>query len=344
MRVLGVVLSGGKSRRMGTDKAALRHLGQSWLERTEALLRDAGVDEVRISGRPEGIADMFPDAGPVGGIASVIEASEAFDLFVFVPVDMPHLLPAHLMALMGAARSGNTAACYEGSPLPLAIARNAVLEAAVNAFKADISDGDVWSVKALLSRLNAVRLPPPTCAALDNINTPEELSLLDAPACALIRVAKTGKPEKKDATTYLKARLADVGYGLCREYTASEDVDDIRRTLKIAMADGATTIISLGGTGPGRYDVTPEAIEPLLDKRFEGFSVLFHMYSHQSAGLPAMLSRAFAGTIGDTLVFGLPSSLGAVTDAWENILHYHLSSDPTACSLRRVVTPKSPRQ
>src|SRR5690606_33654865 len=118
---------------------------------------------------------------------------------------------------------------------------------------------------------------------------------------------------------------------------------DIRAKLHWARDHGAKAILTLGGTGPGPFDLAPEAIEPLLDKRLDGFSVLFHMYSHQSAGLSAMLSRALAGTMGDTLIFALPSSLGAVTDAWENILHYHLSPDPTACSLRRVILPKGSR-
>src|SRR5690606_10112159 len=146
-----------------------------------------------------------------------------------------------------------------------------------------------------------------------------------------------------EAMTYLASRLGEAGYEPCRGYRATEDIDDIRCVLNTAIAEGASLVITLGGTGPGRFDVVPEAIEPLLDKRFDGFSVLFHMYSHHSAGLSAMLSRTFAGTIGQVMVFALPGSLGAVKDAWEHILSYHLSPDETACSLRRVVTPKRPK-
>ena len=67
-------------------------------------------------------------------------------------------------------------------------------------------------------------------------------------------------------------------------------------------------------------DVTPEAVEPLLDKRMDGFSIVFHLISHGKIGTSTIQSRALAGTAGATYVFCLPGSPGACRDAWDGIL------------------------
>lgn len=99
MRCIGVVLAGGLSSRMGRDKALLAWQGRPLIERQLAVLRAAGVDDVRVSGDRAaygGIADAIPQAGPLGGLAGVARAqAEDVDLLV-VPVDMP-LLQAGLL-------------------------------------------------------------------------------------------------------------------------------------------------------------------------------------------------------------------------------------------------------
>jgi molybdenum cofactor synthesis domain-containing protein len=79
-------------------------------------------------------------------------------------------------------------------------------------------------------------------------------------------------------------------------------------------------IITTGGTGFTGRDVTPDAIEPLFDKRMEGFSTLFHQISFEKIGTSTLQSRATAGLIGTTFVFCLPGSPGACKDGWDGIL------------------------
>ncbi|HEU5087582.1 MAG TPA: molybdopterin-binding protein, partial [Roseiflexaceae bacterium] len=67
-----------------------------------------------------------------------------------------------------------------------------------------------------------------------------------------------------------------------------------------------------GGTGIASRDSTFEAIDSLLEKRLPGFGELFRMLSYEEIGAAAMLSRATAGTYGDTLIFAMPGSTGAV--------------------------------
>lgn len=94
---IGVVLAGGRSSRMGQDKALLPWRGRPLVAHMQALLRDAGALDVVISGdRPgyAGIADAQPDLGPLGGLASVIDHVADATTLVVVPVDMP-LLSGH---------------------------------------------------------------------------------------------------------------------------------------------------------------------------------------------------------------------------------------------------------
>lgn len=99
---IGVVLAGGRSRRMGHDKALLQWHGQPLIEHQLALLRAAGVDEAVVSGeRPDygGIADVRNDAGPVAGLAAIAQTRQGDLQLLVIPVDMPLLQPPLLRRL-----------------------------------------------------------------------------------------------------------------------------------------------------------------------------------------------------------------------------------------------------
>lgn len=120
-RLLGVVLAGGRSSRMGREKALLRHpSGPSFLQYAIGLLRPLCA-EVVISaaagwsddGLPadqrEGIAvleDPVAGLGPAIGVAAAVQAAarRSFDAVLVIPVDMPALATAHLTTLIAAHR------------------------------------------------------------------------------------------------------------------------------------------------------------------------------------------------------------------------------------------------
>lgn len=81
-----------------------------------------------------------------------------------------------------------------------------------------------------------------------------------------------------------------------------------------------SAIISTGGTGLARRDVTFEAVNSILDRSIDGFGEIFRMLSYAEIGSAAMLSRATAGTIGSTVVFALPGSRNAIRLAMERII------------------------
>ena len=91
-------------------------------------------------------------------------------------------------------------------------------------------------------------------------------------------------------------------------------------------------ILTTGGTGITGRDVTPEAVEPLFDKRLEGFSVVFHLISYAAIGLSTLQSRATAGIVRGVFVFCLPGSNGAVKDGW-SVIAPQLDSRHAPCNL-----------
>src|SRR5258707_14119938 len=82
--------------------------------------------------------------------------------------------------------------------------------------------------------------------------------------------------DKSGAT--LADRLTAAGHHLAGREITVDDVDAIRVVIKRWIADpDVDAIITTGGTGFTGRDVTPEAVEPLFEKRMDGFSIAFHM-------------------------------------------------------------------
>jgi molybdenum cofactor guanylyltransferase len=100
----GFLLAGGKSTRMGQDKALLQYEGETLAERGLRKLREICPEVAIAGGSPElsrfgrVIPDASPGCGPLGGIVTALEQS-AYEWNVFLPVDMP-LLPEEALRMM----------------------------------------------------------------------------------------------------------------------------------------------------------------------------------------------------------------------------------------------------
>ena len=97
MNFSAVILAGGKSSRMGRDKAFLEIGGQTLLARQIKLARETGAAEILISGRADAdysslncrvLQDNFPDAGPLAGIERALDAAQS-PLLLVLAVDFP---------------------------------------------------------------------------------------------------------------------------------------------------------------------------------------------------------------------------------------------------------------
>jgi molybdenum cofactor biosynthesis protein B len=129
--------------------------------------------------------------------------------------------------------------------------------------------------------------------------------------------------DKSGAT--LAERIEKAGHTVAARAIVTDDVEKIRAQMRIWIADPAIdVIISTGGTGFTGRDVTPEAAEPLFEKRMDGFSTAFHMVSYPKIGSSTIQSRATAGLANSTFIFCLPGSPGACRDAWDEILVHQL--------------------
>lgn len=167
-KIAGVVLAGGRSSRMGENKALLDYNGQPLLDHMIALLKQTGLNDIYVSGNLEGyncIPDTAPYEGPARAISDVLDAlksstSSSYEGILFLPVDMPFLEPEMLHILLKNPYGGH----FDTHPFPFCIAE---------------TQEKKWpdkSVKEFLSNagIPSLPLPPKFQNNMTNINTPEE--------------------------------------------------------------------------------------------------------------------------------------------------------------------------
>ena len=151
---------------------------------------------------------------------------------------------------------------------------------------------------------------------------------------AVLTISDTRDEESDTSGHVLAERITGAGHVLVDRAIVADEVDAIRARIKAWTTAGAVdAIVTTGGTGLTGRDVTPEAIEPLFDKRIDGFSVIFHLVSYQSVGLSTLQSRALAGLIDGVFVFCLPGSNGAVRDGWDKVIAAQLDSRHRPCNM-----------
>ena len=155
---------------------------------------------------------------------------------------------------------------------------------------------------------------------------------------AVLTISDTRSLEDDKSGTVLSERLTAAGHYLAAREIIVDDVDAIRIIVKRWIADpGIDVVITTGGTGFTGRDVTPEAIEPLFEKKMDGFSIAFHMLSHAKIGASTVQSRATAGVAGATFIFCLPGSPGACRDGWDGILGAQLDYRTRPCNFVEIM-------
>jgi molybdenum cofactor biosynthesis protein B len=170
---------------------------------------------------------------------------------------------------------------------------------------------------------------------MSSIDESKEFIALDI-AVLTISDTRSLADDKSGAT--LAERLTAAGHRLAAREIVTDDIEAIRAVIRTWIADpGVDVVITTGGTGFTGRDVTPEAIEPLLEKRMDGFSIVFHMLSHAKIGTSTIQSRATAGVAGATFIFCLPGSPGACRDAWDGILAAQLDYRARPCNFVEIM-------
>jgi len=150
---------------------------------------------------------------------------------------------------------------------------------------------------------------------------------------AVLTVSDTRSLADDKSGATLAERIAAAGHSVADRAIVTDDVEAIRAPIRQWIADpNVDVIISTGGTGFTGRDVTPEAVEPLFEKRMDGFATLFLLVSHGKIGTSAIQTRATAGVAGATYIFCLPGSPGACRDAWDEILVHQLDYRYRPCN------------
>ena len=155
---------------------------------------------------------------------------------------------------------------------------------------------------------------------------------------AVLTVSDTRQLADDKSGQTLVDRSAEAGHILADRAIVTDDIANIREKVQAWSKDPAIdVVITTGGTGFTGRDVTPEALEPIFEKRMDGFSIAFHRLSYEKIGTSTIQSRATGGVVNATFVFVLPGSPGACRDAWDGILKAQLDYRHMPCNFVEIM-------
>jgi molybdenum cofactor biosynthesis protein B len=128
-----------------------------------------------------------------------------------------------------------------------------------------------------------------------------------------VTVSDTRSPKNDGSGTLLRSLLADGGFSLVEHRIVKDEPAELVALLaQVGSEDLADAVVTTGGTGIAPRDRTFEALDPLFEKRLDGFGEAFRRLSWEQVGARAVLSRASAGVIHGRFVAALPGSPRAV--------------------------------
>ena len=150
---------------------------------------------------------------------------------------------------------------------------------------------------------------------------------------AVVTVSDTRNEASDKSGRVLADCLEKAGHRLHSKRIIKDDIYQLRAEVSCLIAEPEVKgILMTGGTGFTDRDNTQKAIQPLLEKKIEGFGELFRHLSYEEIGTSTIQSRVFAGLSNRTIVFCLPGSPGACRTGWEDIIQYQLDSTHRPCN------------
>jgi molybdenum cofactor biosynthesis protein B len=146
----------------------------------------------------------------------------------------------------------------------------------------------------------------------------------DAPAAvptAIVTVSDTRTLASDTGGARVAELLERSGHPVVSREVVPDDAPAIAAAvLRLCAQPDVRALVLTGGTGVAPRDVTPDAVEPLLDRLIPGFGELFRALSFGEIGSAALLSRSLAGLRAGRVVFVLPGSRAAVSLAMEKLV------------------------
>tara|TARA_Y100001968_G_C19304728_1_gene691020 strand:- start:93 stop:629 length:537 start_codon:yes stop_codon:yes gene_type:complete len=138
---------------------------------------------------------------------------------------------------------------------------------------------------------------------------------------AILTVSDTRTNTTDKSGAYLSSAIVDAGHKVIHKLIVKDEIVDIKNALESwSMSSDVDVVISTGGTGLTKRDVSVEAHTQVYEKEITAFSAMFASISMKKIATSALQSRACAGVKNGTYLFALPGSPSACRDAWENLL------------------------
>jgi len=128
----------------------------------------------------------------------------------------------------------------------------------------------------------------------------------------IITVSSTRALADDISGKWIREQAEKIGHKIVFHQVIPDDAEIITATLSDRIEEANSQVILMsGGTGITKKDVTIEAVRPLFIKELSAFGPLFAKLSLEQVESAAIMSRATAGIIGNTVVFCMPGSLDA---------------------------------
>ncbi len=137
--------------------------------------------------------------------------------------------------------------------------------------------------------------------------------------CGVLTSSDSRTPETDDSGKLLKDLLIRAGHTVLFYAVVKDDAKAIADAVEQASWT-CEAIVTNGGTGLGRRDVTVATLSPLFERTLPGFGELFRRLSYETVGSAAWLTGAVAGVYHGRLVFCLPGSPDACRLAMEKLI------------------------
>ena len=139
--------------------------------------------------------------------------------------------------------------------------------------------------------------------------------------CAVVIISGTRTEKTDESGKLIMQALRSSGHQVVSYSILKNDAALIGNKLNELLGEeGLQVIITSGGTGVGRLDITVEVVFSILEKKLDGFGELFRFLTYREIGTPSIMSRAMAGVARGKVIICLPGSVGAVKLAMEKII------------------------
>jgi molybdenum cofactor biosynthesis protein B len=139
--------------------------------------------------------------------------------------------------------------------------------------------------------------------------------------CAVITTSDSRTEQEDESGRLIRKKLTNGGHQVTHYVILKNDATVIKQELAaLLLRDDVQAIITGGGTGLSKRDVTVDTISPILEKKLDGFGELFRQLTYQEIGAGSVLSRALAGAANGKVIICIPGSLSAAQLAMDKII------------------------